>query len=448
MLIEERTEVFTVAQLNTLSRQLLEEHFPHIWVEGEISNLATPASGHIYFSLKDADAQVRCAMFRGNNRRLNFRPTDGIKVLVQAKVSLYAPRGDYQLIVSNMEDAGLGALQREFEKLKQKLAKEGLFAETHKQPLPEFVRTLGVVTSATGAAIRDILSVLRRRAPHIHVKIFPTLVQGDKAASNIVRMIELANQLNTCDVLLVSRGGGSLEDLWPFNEEIVARAIFASQIPIVSGVGHEIDFTISDFVADVRAPTPSAAAELISTDQKHYLQRLLNYLRSMDKAILSILRHYRERITSLQKRLRHPKQLLRERMQKVDYLSNQLYKAIERQMTHYAHRIKIIATRLHQLSPAKLVQIHKLKLTSLQQKFKHAMLDTLKTKKHHFLQLTRSLDTISPLATLHRGYSITTTESGKIISTINDVQPRTMIKTILADGELISQLLPDTLNVD
>ena len=262
--------IFSVSELNRTVSQLFETQFPLLWVEGEISNFARPASGHWYLTLKDRQAQVRCAMFRNSNLRVNFTPANGSQVLVRCRVSLFEGRGDYQLIVEHMEEAGFGALQRQFDELKQKLANEGLFSPQQKKPLPTSINHIGIVTSPTGAAINDILSVLQRRFPSIKVTIFPTAVQGEQAAAQIVQAIANANRytLNdrTCDALIVGRGGGSLEDLWPFNEEIVARAIAASTIPIVSAVGHEIDFTIADFVADLRAATPSAAAELLSPD--------------------------------------------------------------------------------------------------------------------------------------------------------------------------------------
>jgi len=264
-------DIYSVGRLNAEARGLLEGAFPLIWVQGELSNVSRPSSGHLYFTLKDANAQVRCAMFRGNNRFLKFRPADGAQVVVRASLSLYEARGDYQLIVQSMEEAGDGALQRAFEALKQKLAAEGLFEAAHKRALPTLPKRIGVITSPTGAAIRDILSVLKRRFPAIPVLIYPVAVQGQAAGAEIAAMIRRADMRRDCDVLIIARGGGSLEDLWAFNEEIVARAIFDCSIPTVSGVGHEVDFTIADFVADQRAPTPSVAAEMVSPDQHDWL---------------------------------------------------------------------------------------------------------------------------------------------------------------------------------
>ena len=267
-------EVYTVSQLNQAAKNLLEGSFPLIWISGEISNLSQPSSGHMYLTLKDEAAQVRCAMFRFRNSLLSFAPKNGMQVLARAKVSLYEGRGEFQLIIEHMEEAGDGLLRRKFDELKHRLAALGLFNHEHKKPLPALPQCIGVVTSATGAAIRDIISVLKRRMPAIPIMIYPAAVQGSEAAGQIVKAINLANQRQECDVLIVGRGSGSLEDLWPFNEEIVAHAIFNSEIPIISAVGHEIDYTIADFVADVRAATPSAAAELISPHQQELLQQV------------------------------------------------------------------------------------------------------------------------------------------------------------------------------
>ena len=323
---QENARVYSVSQLNGEARNLLETTLPAVWVAGEISNLASPGSGHLYFTLKDAQAQVRCAMFRSANRQLRFRMADGVQVLVQARVSLYEPRGTYQLIVTQMEEAGEGLLRRKFEELKARLAAEGLFAAEHKQALPQLPGRIGVVTSPSGAAIRDILHVLARRYPVAEVCIYPTRVQGDGVQEEIARAIKLATVRNECDVLIIARGGGSLEDLWCFNEEVVARAIYACPIPVVSGVGHEVDFTITDLVADVRAPTPSGAAELITPDRTELLRILL----ALDRRLsLSVRRQYsiamqrHERLTARLQRM-HPGIVLERLQQRTDELSRQL----------------------------------------------------------------------------------------------------------------------------
>ncbi|MEE8108529.1 MAG: exodeoxyribonuclease VII large subunit, partial [Gammaproteobacteria bacterium] len=324
-------EVFTVSRLNKEARGMLEQGFGLIWLEGEISNFTHHGSGHMYFSLKDDKAQVSCAMFRGQNRGLGFRPAMGMQVLVRAKVSIYEARGNYQLIVESMEEAGEGRLQREFERLRKKLLDAGLFAAESKQPLPAAPRKIGIVTSPTGAAVRDILHVLKRRFPVAQVLIYPVAVQGEAAAGQIVRALALAEAHGSCDLLILARGGGSLEDLWAFNEEAVAQAIFKCPIPVISGVGHEIDFTIADFVADVRAPTPSAAAEIAVPDQREWLNALARYLDRLGHLAQRYLSAKREKTGWLEKRLAqaHPGQLLNQRGQKLDELGLRLRRAVQ-----------------------------------------------------------------------------------------------------------------------
>lgn len=382
---------YTVSQLNQAVRFLLESHFTTIWVEGEVSNAAFPSSGHWYFSLKDAGAQVRCAMFSARNRALPFKLENGMHVLAHAKISLYEPRGDFQLIVERIEPAGEGALRLAFEKLKQRLASEGLFAAVHKKPLPPLPHTIGVITSPTGAAIRDILIVLKRRFASIPVIIYPTLVQGSSAAQHIAKAINIANQRNECEILVVARGGGSLEDLWPFNEEIVARAIFASKIPIVTGVGHEVDFTIADLVADHRAPTPSAA-ELISPDARKWQHDLVLTQQRLTNHLRITLQHLNHSLISLSKRLRHPKQLLQEQYQRLDYL---------------------------------------------EQNLKRALQTILQKKQAQWVELSRALNAISPLATLQRGYAIVThASSGKIIRSAKEIAIGEKVTARVAEGQL------------
>src|SRR3990172_11056784 len=299
-------DIYSISRLNHEVRGMLEADFPMIWVEGEISNIARPSSGHLYFSLKDETAQVRCAMFRTRSRHIGLNPDNGMQVLARARVSLYEPRGDFQLIVEQMEETGDGALRRAFELLKQRLSAEGLFDPAHKIPLPALPRQIGIITSPSGAAIRDILHVLKRRFPALPVLIYSIPVQGASAAPEIARMINLAAQRNECDVLILARGGGSLEDLWAFNEEMVARAIYHCPIPIITGIGHEIDFTIADFAADVRAPTPSAAAELVSPDRAQMLHVVKNVEARLAHLARAMLARQRERLTWLQRRLVHP----------------------------------------------------------------------------------------------------------------------------------------------
>lgn len=393
LLEEPSRTIYTISELNQMVRSLLEDAFPPLWVEGEISNFSCPSSGHWYFSLKDADAQIRCAMFQGKNRTLGFKPTNGSQVLVRGKISLYEPRGDFQLIADFMEEAGDGALRREFEILKAKLAAAGLFNPEHKKPLPTFPKTIGVVTSPSGAAIRDIISVLKRRFPSIPIIIYPTAVQGANAAPQIVAAIETANTRAECDVLIIGRGGGSLEDLWPFNEEIVARAIYASTIPTVSAVGHEIDFTIADLVADQRAATPSAAAELVSPDQAEYIQRLAKLAGRLQHYIQHRLIYTQQLLTNLHKRLKHPGQRIQAQFQRVDELEQRLQRGL------YA---------------------------------------LLNTKRHQLVNITRALEAVSPLATLARGYAIASiTNTGHVIRNANEVEIGDNITTQLHQGKLL-----------
>ena len=309
----QQRKIYTVSQLNLETKLLLESHFIKIWVDGEISNFSSPSSGHIYFSLKDENTQVRCAMFRLQKNLLNFKVENGMNVIVQAKVSLYEGRGDYQLIVDYMEPMGEGLLRQAYERLKAKLSAEGLFDEKFKMPIPVVPSTVGIITSPTGAALQDILSALKRRFPTINVVVYATEVQGKTAAASIVNAIQRAEQHASCDVIIIARGGGSLEDLQAFNEEIVARAVFACTIPIVSGVGHEIDTTIIDFVADRRAATPTAAAELVSPDQLEWRQAYQHYFDRLCRSMVNILQSNYQRLDHLTKQLRHPRQLINEK---------------------------------------------------------------------------------------------------------------------------------------
>ncbi len=348
--------IFTITELNRISRELLEGSLGEIWVSGEISNLSQASSGHSYFSLKDDRAQVRCALFRGNGRRLPFALKNGLQVTALASVSLYEARGDFQLIVLQLEQSGVGLLQKKFEALKERLQAAGLFSEKFKKPIPQLPTIVGVVTSPHGAAIHDILTVLKRRFAAIEIIIYPTLVQGELAARQVVNALQLANQRRECQVLIVARGGGSLEDLWPFNEEIVAQAIFESAIPVVTGIGHEVDFTIADFVADYRAPTPSAAAERISPDCQEWLQKITQLHRRMHHLLLSQLGQYRAQIVYFSKRLRHPGQRLRDHAQNLDQLERRLILAWQHILRHRQAELNQLIQGLNTLSPLKTLE--------------------------------------------------------------------------------------------
>lgn len=431
-------DVISVSQLNRRARQLLETHMSLLWVEGEISNLACPSSGHWYFTLKDATAQVKCAMFRNRNMRVSTPPQHGQQVLLRARVSLYEGRGDYQLIVEHMEDAGEGALQRAFEALKTQLHQEGLFDPSHKRPLPPLPQHIGVITSPTGAAIRDILHVMARRFPSIPVSVFPVAVQGAEAAEQIVRALHNANQLSSCDLLIVGRGGGSLEDLWPFNEEIVARAIYASRIPVISAVGHEVDITIADYVADVRAPTPSAAAEICTPNGAEMLQQFSGYQALLEESMLRRLRHHQERLTALSARLQHPRQKLQAQAQHLDNLEIRLQQIMQRKLQHQQHQLSHLSLRHEGLNPVRALQQHRRQMTYLEQRLKANIRHTL-DKAHQALGKSAALlDSVSPLSILQRGYTVTRDAGGKVLRSSETVQAGDQLTTHLAKGVIYS----------
>ncbi|TOI94944.1 exodeoxyribonuclease VII large subunit [Vibrio parahaemolyticus] len=440
MLSKTNQNIFTVSRLNAEVRLLLENEMGIVWLVGEISNFSAPVSGHWYLTLKDSRAQVKCAMFRGNNRRVTFKPANGNQVLVKARLSLYEPRGDYQLIIESMQPEGDGRLQQEFEELKMKLAAEGLFAQTNKLPLPEHPKRVGVITSKTGAALYDILDVLKRRDPSLPVVIYPTMVQGDDAAIQIAQAIGRANSRNECDVLIVGRGGGSLEDLWCFNNEILARTIAASQIPIISAVGHEVDMTIADFVADVRAPTPSAAAELVSRDNSHKDQSLVAKQHKLASAMRYYLAQQKQQSAQLLHRLerQHPSYQLQRRSQQLDELDMRLRRAMQRFIDTRQQAVERKHHRLQLNSPVKHLAQQKSRLERIEHKLLDAMDRKLLTMRHQLAIAAEKLDTVSPLATLNRGYSITQTEQGKVVTSADDVKTGDLLVTRLANGEIHS----------
>lgn len=440
--------VFTVSRLNTTVRQLLEQEMGSVWLSAEISNFSQPASGHWYFTLKDDGAQVRCAMFRNSNRRVTFRPQHGQQILVRATITLYEPRGDYQLIIESMHPAGEGALQQQFELLKAKLASEGLFDQQHKQPLPEPAKQVGVITSATGAALHDVLRVLHRRDPSLPVIIYPTPVQGADAPAAIVRAIELANQRAECDVLIVGRGGGSLEDLWSFNEERVARAIFASRIPVVSAVGHETDVTIADFVADLRAPTPSAAAEIVSRNQTELLRQLLSQQQRLEMAMDYYLAQQQRRFSRLDHRLQqqHPQLRLARQQTALFRLQQRLNEAMENRLRQSLRQQDRLSQRLaaHQPQP-RLFQAQR-QLEQMRYRLQQSMEKTLNRDRQRFATLAAQLEGVSPLATLARGFSVTTDSAGQVVKKTAQLQSGDTLRTRLDDGWVESQvtsLLPE-----
>ncbi|MFG1498192.1 exodeoxyribonuclease VII large subunit [Saccharospirillum sp. HFRX-1] len=430
----------TVSQLNRQVKFLLENQYPAVPVSGELSNVARPASGHLYFTLKDGNAQVRCAMFRSSLQRSSYKPKEGDQVIVRGRVSLYEGRGDYQIIVSSMQPEGEGALQQAFFQLKERLEKEGLFAAEHKQPLPDHIRTLGVVTSRTGAALHDILTVLKRRFPAMAVILYPVAVQGEEAPGQIVRAIETANRLNQVDALIVGRGGGSLEDLWSFNEEIVARAIFNSRLPIVSAVGHEVDVSISDFVADVRAATPSQAAELVSPDQNDIRRALINQRARLARGLDQRLQADRRRLYHARQRLRDPGGLLREWQQRLDDRAGRLIRALKSGQRSRAQAFTTLTARLRRASPVNQLNSDRRRLEQLDKQLRRLAQQQLPPRRQQLGSLASRLNALSPLNTLERGYSITRDENDKVVQNADTLTPGQRITTLLRQGRVVSSV--------
>jgi len=436
-------KIYSVSELNKETKDLLSNHFAFIQVAGEISNLSQPSSGHIYFSLKDKKAQIRCAMFKSQLRRLTFSPSNGKQVVISAQVSLYEARGDYQLIADKMQQAGEGDLQLAFEQLKTKLFNEGLFEQSTKLAIPKFPNHIGVITSPSGAAIHDILSVLKRRFPAIPVIIYPTAVQGEEAKFQICQAIEKANQQKLVDIIILARGGGSIEDLWSFNEETVARSIVKSRVPIISGVGHEVDFTITDFVADLRAPTPSVAAENAVPNQLS----LLNSFQAIEQQLKNIvhrqLSQSQQSINWVNKRLQqqHPGQQYQRLAQTLDNLETKLQHIIQARIKQDLHSLTKQSFLLQKHNPANRISNHQQQLNYLTNRLNTAIsnkVDKLKTKQS---ALAHTLNAVSPLATLERGYSITSSvQSSSIIHNSEDVSINDTIKTRFANGSIISQI--------
>ncbi|HEX4649837.1 MAG TPA: exodeoxyribonuclease VII large subunit [Steroidobacteraceae bacterium] len=432
-------EVYSVTRLNREVRTLLERGLPVLWVEGELSNFSQPASGHWYFSLKDRDAQLRCAMFRMKNALVGFTPRDGTQVLVRGRISVYEARGEYQLIVEHLEEAGVGALRREFERLKAKLAAEGLFALERKRSLPRFPRRIGVITSPSGAALHDVLQILARRFPPASVLIYPTAVQGLAAVPELVAALERASQRAEVDVLILARGGGSLEDLWAYNDERVARAIHASPLPVVSGVGHEIDFTIADLVADARAPTPSSAAEMVVPERRAYLEFLARAGERLTAAARRQLRAGGARFEATERRLRlaHPGLRLQQQMQRLDDLGQRLAALARGTLHRDGRRLAQSLARLVRRSPEHLVREHRVRHQGVHSRLLNAGPACVSRTAQRLALAQRALNAVSPLATLARGFAIVTRAGdGTLLSDAAAVAPGEEIEARLARGSL------------
>jgi len=435
--------VYTVSELNGMARLVLSTHFGTIWVEGEISNLSQPSSGHLYFTLKDSDAQVRCALFRGSTRGLGFRPQNGMQVLVRAQVGLYEPRGDFQLIVDYLEEAGDGALRRAFEVLKQKLASEGLFDQDRKKPLPALPHCLGVITSPTGAAVRDILTVLARRFPALPVVIFPVKVQGRDAAPEIAQAIAKAEQFGQCDVLILARGGGSLEDLWAFNEEIIARAMAACRLPIVSGVGHETDVTIADLVADLRAPTPSAAAEAVTPDRADWLARFARLEALLRHHVSVHLSRHARALTVLDARLNqvHPQRQSQRHAQRLDELELRLLRAMAAGLERRQGKVATLHAHLQAHRPDRTLNELSARVDASHRRLVQAVQTALRLQRQRLALSGEKLHAVSPLATLARGYTITLRQrDGKVLRSAREVAKGEWIETRFAEDSLLSRV--------
>ena len=424
--------ILSVSEFTRKVKSVLEYNFPSVLISGEISNLAMPRSGHWYFTLKDDQSQVRCAMFRQNNQRLTFVPNEGSQVLVKARVSLYEARGDFQLIVDSMEDAGAGALQKAYELLKQKLQTQGLFAQQHKQSLPEIPRCVGLITSPTGAALQDILNVLQRRFPALPVIIYPAQVQGDEAPEQLITALQRAQQQALCDVLIIGRGGGSIEDLWAFNNEQLAQAIYACDIPVISSVGHEIDFTICDFVADVRAATPSAAAELVSPDQSEWLNWLAGIENQLSNLINRTISSLQQQLQWQHKRLKHPGRYLEEVSQQIDELSTRMEQRLLLQFQSRLEKILTLEARLHQHSPVHILNQQVIQLNFLQQRLEQSLPPHIENLQQKLASLVREMDAFSPLATLGRGYSLVKNEQNELIKSASQLQTGQKLKLCFA----------------
>lgn len=443
--LSQDSKLLTVTQLNRLARQLLEAHFPAVLVQGEISNLAQPGSGHWYFTLKDSTGQVRCAMFRNRNMFVRFRPKDGMQVVVKAKLSLYEGRGDYQLLVDVVEEAGAGALRQAFEQLYQKLQVEGLFDAARKRKLPSLPRHVAIITSPTGAAIRDVISVFRRRFPATQLTVVPVSVQGTQAAAEMLRALALVNRREGCladvDTILLTRGGGSLEDLWSYNDEALARAIHASALPVVSAVGHEVDFTIADFVADARAATPSAAAELLSPHQDHFRARLITLTTRQTAFINTALQTGRRQLAAITRLLRHPGRRLQEQSQRLDLLELRLIRAMQQGRLQPQQQLRALGKRLSLQSPDRQLASQRQRVIIDLQRLAQGMRHLLQQRRLTLASQVHALQTVSPLATLARGYSITTDASGHVLTSCDDIKAGATIHTRLAEGSVQSTVV-------
>jgi exodeoxyribonuclease VII large subunit len=440
-------KVLSVSQLNSQCKKTLEDNFPRVWVEGEISNYIRASSGHWYFTLKDSRSQIRCAMFKFKNSTIRFVPENGMQVTLRAKITLYEPRGDYQLICDYMELSGDGKLLREYELLKQKLNLQGLFDDAHKQPLPEFPKTIGIISSPDGAAVHDILHVLKRRSPSLNVILYPTQVQGNTASNQLRKALSLAQEEALCDVLIISRGGGSLEDLYAFNDEQLANDVYSCSIPIVSAVGHEIDFSICDFVADVRAATPSSAAEMVSQDEQKWLQWLDQLHLRFFQLIKQNIENKKNQLNWLDKQLKHPASKLETLRQKLDELTLRQNRAISSVLTKNKHKLELQITRFSQYQPENQLKQNQEKLQAIYHRLHENITHQLEYKQEKLNTNMQKLDILSPLSIMSRGYALVSNEENqKLVKSKSEVKTGEIVKIRFANDHLFAKVIENIKN--
>ena len=439
--LDNTQEIISVSEINKRAKSILEENFPFVWIQGEVSNFFSAASGHWYFSLKDESSEIRCAMFTNKNHHITFEPKDGDHLVLNGTLSIFEGRGQYQIIVEHIELAGEGALLKAFEELKKKLQLEGLFDDSIKRQLPAYPKDIAVVTSPDGAVIQDIINVLDRRSPFLNLTVVPTLVQGEKAAPLICDALNKVGKLKKVDVVIIARGGGSIEDLWAFNNEEVARAIVNCPTPIISAVGHETDFTISDFVSDLRAPTPSIAAEIISQPYSELIETLEGYQNYISRSVISQIDLQRTQITNLIKRIRHPGDKLREISQKLDYVETALIQNINQEISFKKNGLNLKDLSLQQNSPQNKIKETKVYLQNASKDLLKALKLEIERKSTVLAEIVATLQAVSPLSVLSRGYSIISTEpDGKILSSANQVEIGQTISAILSKGSIKAEI--------
>ncbi len=433
-------QVYTVSGLTRQIKNLLEDRYPFVWITGEISNFSTPASGHSYFSLKDKTAVISCVMFKGQKRHLKFNPENGMKIKAMGRISLYEPRGSYQLILEHMEPEGTGSLQEAFDRLKAKLQAQGLFDEKHKKPLPFLPSGIYVITSGTGAAVRDIIQVARQRCPSVPLEIIPVKVQGNLAEYEIAAAIELANDVHALDLIILARGGGSIEDLWAFNTEIVAHAVFQSDLPVISGVGHEIDFTIADFVADLRAPTPSAAVQMALPDQAALLHQVRGFQNNIESNMLRRLQQMQDRVKDLYRRLKSPARVIDDFRFAIEDLEARLFSSVTKRLRHQHENLHWLSRTLENALPLSRITNCRQEVNTLQTALERAFTVYLQQYRDRVREQSAQLAALNPESVLKRGYSITRTPEGQVVMDAKTLSAHDPIEIILSKGRLAARV--------